>query len=187
MSDISIAILPGSTREASVNRQLAKAFALALQAKGVSASVVEPADYPLAMYSGDDEANGNFPEKLDALAAELARHQAVILVSPEYNACTTPLLKNIIDWLSREKEHNVYERRIFALAAASPGGLGGIRCLSHLRDMMVSIGADTLTAQLAVSGAGQAFNDEGHLTAERPAAMMDAMCDKLIASAKRYA
>lgn len=187
MSDISIAILPGSSREASVNRKLANAFALALRAKGASASVIEPADYPMPIYNGDEEENSGLPVETVRLAAELARHQAVILVSPEYNASTSPLLKNIIDWLSRDKENNPYQGRIFALAAASPGGLGGIRCLSHLRDMMVSIGADTLTAQLAVGGAFQAFDDDGNLTSERPAAMMDAMCDKLITAAQRYA
>ena len=120
MSDISIAIIPGSSREASVNRQLARSFALVLKEKGVGAVVIEPADYPLPLYNGDDEAAGDLPQKLEPLAAELARHQGVVFVSPEYNASITPLLKNIIDWLTREKEHNVYQGRIFALAAASP-------------------------------------------------------------------
>ena len=186
MSDVSIALLPGSTRTGSVNRKLAQAFALALEAKGVAATVINPDDYAMPMYNGDDEENSGLPEGAVKLAAELTRHQGVIFVSPEYNASTSPLLKNIIDWLSRDKDHNPYQGRIFALAAASPGGLGGIRCLSHLRDMMVSIGADTLTAQLAVGGAFQAFDDDGKLTAERPAAMMAAMCDKLITAAKRY-
>jgi len=56
---------------------------------------------------------------------------------------------------------------VFALASCSPGALGGIRGLNHVRDILVSIGADVLTPQLCVSSAFDAFDDRENLTNPR--------------------
>jgi len=65
------------------------------------------------------------------LAAKIAGCQGVVFINPEYNSSLTPLLKNTIDWLSRDVGVKVYQNRTFALAACSPGAVGGIRGLSH--------------------------------------------------------
>ena len=178
-----IVVFPGSVRTGSVNRKLAEAIALRFRDEtGVEAEVIDPDDHKLPLYNGDLEKSDGIPAEAMGLAARFTAADAVILVSPEYNASLTPLLKNALDWLSRDvSPHAPFGKPVYALTAASPGGLGGIRGLSHLRDILVSIGADTLSVQLAVGGAGQAFDDAGRLTAERPAGLLEKMVAALLA------
>ena len=50
-----------------------------------------------------------------------------------------------------------------ALVSASPGGLGGLRGLVHVRSILGNIQVTVLPDQIAISNAGQAFDDEGQL------------------------
>jgi NAD(P)H-dependent FMN reductase len=94
-------------------------------------------------------------------------HQGLLIASPEYNSSISPLLKNTIDWLSRSVngEYGLlpFRDKVAALLAASPGGLGGLRGLVHVRAILGNIGVLVLPDQLAVSKADQAFNADGTL------------------------
>jgi NAD(P)H-dependent FMN reductase len=96
-------------------------------------------------------------------------HHGVFIAAPEYNASITPLLKNTLDWVSRTKAPDeaqlmVYKGRVFALGAASPGALGGLRGLIALRQTLeLGLGALVIPDQVAVGRAGEAFGDDGHL------------------------
>ena len=58
----------------------------------------------------------------------------------------------------------VYRTRVFALGSASPGGMGGLRGLTHLRLVLeIGIGALVLPDQFAVPRAIDAFEENGHL------------------------
>ncbi|MEL6967772.1 MAG: NAD(P)H-dependent oxidoreductase [Pseudomonadota bacterium] len=179
-----IIIIPGSVREQSVNRRLATVIGKAVTDQGGKATVINLADYPMPIYDGDAEAANGMPEGAKALAALIGEHDGVVFVTPEYNASMSPVLKNAIDWLSRDADVKVYQNRVFALAACSPGALGGIRVLSHIRDTMVSIGADVITPQVAVGGAGSAFADDDTLTNERAAGLLNGMVSTLLRRAK---
>ena len=58
------------------------------------------------------------------------------------DACKQAEIKNAIDWTSRV-DGQVWKGKKVLLAAASPGGLGGIRGLSHLRDILGNVQAWT--------------------------------------------
>jgi len=175
-----IVIIPGSSREASFNRRLALSISKAMEARGAEATVVNLADYPMPIFNEDWEADNGAPAEAKALAALIGEHDGVVFVTPEYNSSLPPILKNTMDWLSRDVGLKVYQNRVFALAACSPGGLGGIRVLSHIRDIMVSVGADVITPQIAVGQAHTAFNDDDSLANERTAGMLDQLCATLV-------
>lgn len=183
-----IIIIPGSTRTGSYNVKLARAIERELVGRGVETTLVSLADYPMPLMNEDLEEKSGPPRQALDLAELISGHHGVVLVNPEYNASMTPLMKNTLDWLSRDMgDVKPYKGRVFALASCSPGMLGGIRCLSHARDSLIGIGASQIISpQLAVGQAGSAFDDAGKLTAERPLSILQTFCDALIESADRY-
>ena len=186
MSKPKIIVIPGSARTGSHNARLATVIAKALNELGAEAQAISLADYPMPILNQDDEAESGAPENARKLAALIDQHQGVVLVNPEYNGSFTGLMKNTLDWLSRDVGVKVYQNRVFALAACSPGMLGGIRVLSHARDNLVSVGADMITTQLAVGGANNAFDDDDTLTNERAAGLLQSLCTSLIERARLY-
>ena len=56
------------------------------------------------------------------------------------------------------------------LCAASPGALGGLRGLVHVRAILGNLGVTVLPDQVAVSKAHEAFRADGSLTDEKQAA-----------------
>ena len=179
-----IIIIPGSYRTGSVNVQLGEAIRLKFSELDVDADLISLADYQMPIFNEDDEAERGAPQSAKDLAEKISDCQGVVFINPEYNSSLTPLLKNTIDWLSRDVGVKVYQNRTFALAACSPGAVGGIRGLSHLRDVMVNVGADVITPQLALGNAGTAFADNGSLTNERAQNILQTMCETLIRHAK---
>lgn len=96
MSKIKIAVIVGSNRRESINRQLAKALAK-LGAAKFDASVAQIDDLP--MYNQDHEAD--LPKPVVRFKAELAAADAVLFVTPEHNRSIPAVLKNAIDWGGR--------------------------------------------------------------------------------------
>ncbi len=96
-----------------------------------------------------------------------AAHDGFLISSPEYNSSIAPLLKNAIDWASRSEEGKpplfAYQRKIAGLMAASPGGLGGLRGLVHLKAILGNIGVTVIPQQLAIAHALDALDADGNL------------------------
>jgi len=159
----------GSAREKSFNKRLAKLGAAIAEANGIAATFADLADYPMPIYNGDLEAREGVPENARKLKALMGVHTGIFIASPEYNASFSPLLKNTIDWISHTRDEGeapmeVFKTRVFALGAASPGGMGGLRGLSQFRLVLeLGIGALVLPDQFAVPRALEAFEESGHL------------------------
>ena len=169
MKSTHLLFLPGSAREGSFNKRLARLGVDIAHANGIAATFADLGDYPMPIYDGDLETASGAPANAVKLKALMAVHSGILIVAPEYNAGVTPLLKNALDWVSRvrtdgEEPLAVFKTRVFALASASPGRLGGLRGLTAVRQTLeLGVGALVLPDQLAVSGAGDAFDERGHL------------------------
>ncbi len=157
----------GSTREASYNKRLLGVAADGARAAGAEVTVIDLRDYPMPLYDGDLEASEGLPDNALALKALFLDHQGLLISSPEYNGGMSAVLKNAIDWVSRSSPGApglaAYEDKIAALVATSPGRLGGLRGLAHLRQILSNVGVLVLPQQQAVGNAGQAFDDKGDL------------------------
>lgn len=157
----------GSTREASFNKRLVKIAADGARAAGADVTLIHLRDFPLPLYDGDLEANEGLPENAQKLKALFLENQGLLISSPEYNSGMSAVLKNTIDWVSRSAPGEgglaAYRDKVAGLIAASPGRLGGIRGLAHLRQILSNVGVLVLPQQQAVGAAGQAFDDAGEL------------------------
>lgn len=185
-----ILVIPGSNRTGSYNTRLSGTLVKALALRECEVTWITLRDYPLPLYDADLEREKGVPANAGRLASMVREHDALILVSPEYNASVSPLMKNTIDWISRvrsvsEGRHSPFNGRIIALAAASPGKLGGIRGLGHLRASLLAVGALVLTEQVAVSGAANAFDDGDDLKDAALRDRLDMLCESVIDKAKR--
>ena len=182
--------IAGSAREGSMYKRLARLGANIAQANGIPATFADLGDYPMPLYDGDVETRDGPPENAAKLKALLEAHDGVFIASPEYNASITPLLKNALDWISRvrvegEAPLQVFKTRVFALGAASPGRFGGMRSLMHTRQVLeLGLGALVLPDQLAVSAAGDAFDDHGHLKDKALQEALKGLVQKLSRAAK---
>ena len=179
----------GSQRADSYNKQLSRLAHHIADANGISATFLDLADYPMPLYDGDIEATDGPPENSRKLLAVLKAHQGVLITSPEYNSSITPLLKNTLDWMSRGKFDDapaiqVFKTRVFALSSASPGGMGGLRSLTSVRQVLeLGLGALVLPDQFAVPRAADAFDEHGHLKNKDSQEQLKTLIQKLARAA----
>lgn len=157
----------GSARRASYNKRLIEIGAAGAREAGAVVTLLDLGDYPMPLYHGDLEAEQGLPENALRLRQTFAAHDALLISAPEYNSSITPLLKNTIDWVSRpsegEPELAYLTGKVAGLLAASPGRLGGVRGLAHVRQILSNIGVLVIPQQLAVAGATEAFDEQGRL------------------------
>lgn len=153
----------GSIRRDSLNRTLISAAVDATRAAGGAVTLLDLADYPLPLYDGDLEDREGLPDNAQRLKALFKDHDAFLIASPEYNSSIPPLLKNTLDWVSREWQGESgllpYQNKVAALMSASPGALGGMRMLPHLRQVLNTLGVLVLPGQFALPRADTGFVD----------------------------
>lgn len=166
MSQPKILAFAGSTRKDSYNHRLVQVAAEGARQKGAEVTVIDLAEYPLPIFNEDLESEAT-PENVTRLKELFLQHDGLLIASPEYNGSITPLLKNTIDWVSRPAEGEAplaaYQGKVASLMSASPGGLGGLRGLVHVRAILGNIGVTVLPQQVAVAKAYEAFGDDGSL------------------------
>ena len=89
------------------------------------------------------------------------------IASPEYNSGYSAVLKNTLDWISRPVEEEgmlqQFAGRKAVIMAASPGGLGGLRGLYQLRDLLQNMQVTVLPQMHALAQAHEKFAPDGSL------------------------
>lgn len=165
-------ILPGSARRDSFNRKLAGIAARLATDAGAAVDLVDPADFRLPLYDAELEESEGLPANAKALKAKFLAADAILFVSPEYNSSITPLMKNVLDWVSRpetedEPDLAAYRGKVAGLLSASPGKLGGLRGLVHLRSILGNIGVLVVPKQFSLVAAYDKFDEDGALKNEK--------------------
>ena len=167
---IKLLFFSASTRKDSVNIKLAKKAAeLAEKIEEVAVRYIDLKDFDMPIYNGDLEIESGLPANAQKLKDLFIDSDGFFIASPEYNSSFSSLLKNSIDWISRpsnEEETSLiaFSNKVAAIAAASPGGLGGLRGLVPLRMMLENLSTIVIPQQLAVPGASSAFDGDGNFT-----------------------
>jgi len=86
------------------------------------------------------------PAPVLALSEKIRSADAVYFATPEYNYGTSGVLKNTIDWLSRDREPSMpLGGKVVALAGTSAGMLGTANAQAHLRHTLALLGCDMVT------------------------------------------
>jgi chromate reductase, NAD(P)H dehydrogenase (quinone) len=190
MAALKILVIPGSLRTGSLNARLAATIAVELAQAGAEVTRISLADFPLPIYDGDLQAKSGVPKHAINLKRMMSAHHGVLIVTPEYNSSVPALLKNAIDWVSRvqdtgETRGQVFAERAFAIAAASHGRLGGTRALAALRLILSACQATVIPNQLALSLAGEAYDDMDRLKQPPDVEAMKGLVRQLIEFSQR--
>ena len=104
--------------------------------------VLRLVNYPLPMYSEDEERKG-FSGMLLGLKHEISEVDALIICVNEHNGSFSAFFKNVLDWLSRLDSKFLEEKKIL-LMSTSPGKKGGIKALEYGKDILPDFGAQIL-------------------------------------------
>jgi chromate reductase len=157
-----VAVLVGSLRKASITRKVAKAM-IALAPAALKLEIVEIGD--LNLYN--EELEADVPAAWTAFRERMARADAVLFATPEYNRSVPGCLKNAIDVGSRPYGKSVWEHKPAAVISVSPGAIGGFGANHHLRQSLVFLNMPALQQPEAYVGhAAALFNDQDEMTNE---------------------
>lgn len=126
-----IAVVVGSLRRDSFNRQLADALAK-MAPQGLEFAQVRIDDLPL--YNQDDDSQQAEPVR--RLKSEIAAAQGVLFVTPEYNRSIPGVLKNAIDNASRPYGQSAWAGKPAGVVGISIGAIGTALAQQHLRNVL---------------------------------------------------
>jgi NAD(P)H-dependent FMN reductase len=179
-----ILVFAGSAREGSLNKKLARIAAGCVREAGGEATFVDLRDYPIPLYDFDLEEREGMPAFAVKLRELFLSHQGLLIASPENNSSVTALLKNTIDWLSRDYQGHSgfepYRGKVAAIMGASPGGFGAISSLGSLRPILARLMVQVIPEQVTLSQAGQAFKEDGSFVEERNLKAVAAVARRLV-------
>jgi NAD(P)H-dependent FMN reductase len=187
-----VLVIPGSARAQALSKRVAAAALAAIERAAGAGTLVDLAQFEMPLYQAELEARAGIPEAARRLQGLIAGHDALLIASPEYNGSMPPLLVNTLDWCSRTDPQNpsasglgIFADKPAALAGSSPGALGGLRALIHLRDLLGYLGMIVIAQQIAVPRAHQAFGANGGLVDEALRARLEHVASALVGAASR--
>src|SRR5437660_12722964 len=144
----------------------------------------------MPIYNLDEHEKNGFDENALKLQGLLTQHDGLLIASPEYNGSLPAALKNAIDWASRPNDRydrgKVFRGKVAAIMTASPGSLGGVRSLAHLRGVLTSVGVHVLPQEVAVTFAEDKFAGDGwEMADERMKGNLEALGAALVEMLRR--
>lgn len=139
MSTIQIAVVVGSLRKDSFNRQLAQAV-MKMAPAGVQFKEVGIGELPL--YNQD--ADGHEVPAVTQFRDALQGVDGVLFITPEYNRSMPGVLKNALDQGSRPYGKSVWDGKPAAVMGMSPGAAGTAMAQQHLRNVLGFLNMPTL-------------------------------------------
>jgi len=155
-----IAGISGSLREGSYNTHSLRAAA-EVAPEDMELDIITLHDQPL--YNRDVEERG-WPEPVAALRERVAKADAVLFATPEYNYGIPGVLKNAIDWLSRPEGDAPLNGKPAAIIGATPSMVGTARAQSHMREFAFYNAMPLLcTHEILFARAGEKFDSSGAL------------------------
>lgn len=167
----------GSLRKESHNTRLVKLALAGAAARGAQTTFLDLREFPLPVFDEDLEARDGEHPNARRIKDLMITHHGFVIACPEYNSSITAALKNMIDWATRpapgEKSLAAFAGKVVGLVAASPGALGGLRGLVHVRAILGNIGVIVLPQQAAVGRAHEAFNADGTLKDAKQQSMIE--------------
>jgi chromate reductase len=169
--------ISGSLRKASFNSGLLRA-AQELAPKWVDFQIFDIRDIPF--YDGDLEPEGD-PQSVEALKAAIQNSEAVVFATPEYNWGTSGVLKNAIDWASRDRTEGSLMGKPATIIGAE-GRAGTARAQMQLHETLGETGALVMVKPglQVMAFSDQQFDGDGNLIGETTRRILEKHLESLV-------
>ena len=169
-------IIVGSLRKESYNMKIAK-YIIKRYSDKADFEIVSISDFPLF----NEDLEDNVPESVLEARRKIKEKDGVIIVSPEYNYTIPGVLKNAIDWFSRDDY--VMMKKPYLLMGASNGSIGTARMQAHIKQVL-SAGAFQMYSlpynELLFARIQDNIDEDGNLTNEGTIERLDKKIDDFI-------
>jgi len=167
--------ISGSLRKKSFNTMVIKAAQKLVRAN-IVIEHISIADIPMYNFDLHEKI---FPEAVEKLCTSIKTSDGVIIVTPEYNYSVPGVLKNVIDFLSKNPL-KPFDKKAVGIISASPSLLGGVRAQYHLRQILVAVNAMTMNIpEVVITQVNTKFDEDGNLTDEKTTAFLKKFIDAL--------
>lgn len=163
MKPLNIIAFAGSLRKNSYNRSLMR-HVKALAPETVEITIVDLIDIPL--YNGDVEDAGT-PQSVLGLKDKIKNADGVLIATPEYNWSISGVLKNTLDWISRDP--NTIAGKPVAIIGGSDGGFGTSRAQKDAQALLLHLEAFVMghEPRLLVSNVDKKIDENGEIIDEK--------------------
>ncbi|RDK02090.1 NADPH-dependent FMN reductase [Paraburkholderia lacunae] len=177
-----IAVVVGSLRRESFNRQLAHAV-VSLAPADFSFEFIDIGSLPL--YS--QEYDADYPEVAKQLKQRIEAADGLLFVTPEYNRSMPGVLKNAIDWGSRPWGTNSFANKPGAVIGTSLGATGTALAQQHLRNVLAYLDVATLgQPEVFIKHDAAVINEKGEILHDRMRKLLQTFVDRYVAWVKLH-
>ena len=152
-----ILAISGSLRQGSHNTDLLRGAAAAAP-DGIDVELYHGLG-EIPPYDADDDLPGDQPAAVVRFKDALARVDAVLISTPEYNSSIPGALKNALDWASRPLVESPVRNKPVAVLSSSTGMFGGVWAAAETRKVMGALGARTIEETVAAAKADTRLAD----------------------------
>jgi chromate reductase, NAD(P)H dehydrogenase (quinone) len=134
-------------------------------------------------YDEDDDAE-EADDVVERLREAVARADAILIATPEYNSSVPGQLKNAIDWVSRPRGAAAIASKPVAVIGTGTGSFGGIWAQAELRKVLRTAGARVVDGELAVPRAHVRLDEDGCLLDDELRERAQVVLDDLLAEVR---
>ena len=168
MAPFKVGYFVGSLSKRSINRTLSRAL-IRVAPSDLEFTEISIKDLPLYNYDFDPD----YPPEGRALKDAIAKVDAVLFVSPEYNRSIPGPLKNAIDWASRPWGTNSFTRKPSGIIGASPGSIGTAVGQQSLRAVLAYCNSPLFNEiEAYINFKHEVFSDDGEISDESTATFL---------------
>lgn len=171
---LSIPVILGTTRKGRMSAHAARFMAGQIERRqGISTELIDLSELPMPIDDAGEEI------KDSAFSEKMARADALVIVTPEYNHSFPGLLKHILDSCLKE-----YIHKAAGIVGVSAGPFGGVRAIQDFLPVIRELGLVNIFWDVNFGSVANLFDASGKLLDDAFIKRADKFLDELVWMAK---